>query len=370
MKNSIYVLVLAAALTACSQPTDPKGNLEQLKAQREALNKQIAKLEAEVDPASVEIKSVPVKVLSVSSTVFNHYVEVQGVVDGDQNVAVSPQVPGIVTAVYVTEGTNVKKGQVLAELDAAVLKQTVDEVKTQYDLVSNLFLKQKALWEKNIGSEVQYLQAKTNKEALENRLKTLQGQIDMAKVISPISGTVESNPLKVGQMASPGLPTSIIRVINMNIAKVKAEVSENYASRIQNGNKAIVRFPDLGSEIETKLFFASNFIDPTNRTFQIECKVQSREVKLRANMIAYVKINDYTNEKAICVPANFVQNNKDGKYLYVAIQKNNQTIATRRSVKLGMDYNGTTEILEGLADGDKIITAGFQSLNEGSQITY
>ena len=370
MKNSIYVFVLAAALVACSQPNDPKGNLEKLKAQRDALNKQIAKIEAEVNPASAEVKSFPVKVLSVSESVFSHYVEVQGVVDGDQNVAVSPQVPGIVTAVYVTEGTNVKKGQVLAELDAAVLKQTLDEIKTQYDLVSNLFLKQKVLWEKNIGSEIQFLQAKTNKEALENRLKTLQGQIDMARVISPIAGTVESNPLKVGQMASPGLPTSAIRVINMNVAKVKAEVSENYASRIQNGNKAIVRFPDLGSEIETKLFFASNFIDPTNRTFQIECKIQSREVKLRANMIAYVKINDYNNEKAICVPVNFVQNNKDGKYIYIVTQKNNQSIATRRPVKLGMDYNGTTEILEGISAGDKIITAGFQSLNEGSLISF
>jgi RND family efflux transporter MFP subunit len=372
MKNSIYALAIAAILVSCNNSTDSKGKLEKLKAQHELLNTQIAQLEAEVNPngASDEIKSVTVKIAPVTGCEFNHYVEVQGIVDGDQNVAVSPQMNGIVTAVYVTEGSNVKKGQVLAELDAVVLKQTLDELKTQSSLVSSLFDKQKALWEKNIGSEVQFLQAKTNKEALENKIKTLQGQIDMAKVVSPITGTVESVPLKIGQMASPGLPTSAIRVINMNSAKIKADVSENYSSRIQSGNKVLIRFPDLGKEIESTLIFASHFIDPTNRTFQVECKVQSREMQLRANMIAYVKIKDYTNEKAICIPMNYIQTNQEGKFIYVAVQKGNQWVATRRIVKTGMDYNGVAEILEGLAEGDKVISAGYQSLNEGLQITY
>ena len=194
MKNIIYILAIGAILGSCGNPSDKNAELQKLKVQHDELALKIAKLEGEVNPGGnpSEIKSVPVKVQSVSNCVFNHYVEVQGVVDGDQNVAVSPQINGIVTAVYVTEGTNVKKGQVLAELDAAVLKQSLDEVKTQFDLVSNLFTKQKALWDKNIGSEVQYLQAKTNKEALENKIKTLQGQIEMARIISPITGTVES----------------------------------------------------------------------------------------------------------------------------------------------------------------------------------
>lgn len=372
MKNIFYTLAIAAILVSCNSSTDKTVKLEKLKVQHDELATQIAKLETEIYPNGLpsDIKSSAVKVEPVTSCVFNHYVEVQGVVDGDQNVAVSPQTSGIVTAVYVTEGSNVKKGQILAELDAVVLKQSLDEMKTQAELANNLFEKQKALWEKNIGSEVQFLQAKTNKESFENRIKTLQGQIDMARVISPISGTVESVPLKVGQMASPGMPTSAIRVINMNSAKIKANVSENFASRIQNGNKVIVRFPDLGKEIESKLSFTSRFIDPTNRTFQVECKIQSGEVQLRANMIAYVKIKDYTNEKAFCIPVNFIQSNKDGKFVFVAVQKDNQWVATRRLVKPGMDYNGVAEILEGLAEGDKVITSGYQSVNEGAQITF
>ena len=372
MKNSIYALAITAILFSCSQTADQKGKLEKLKVQREELNTQIAKLEGEIDPngSLSEIKSLAVKIEPVTSCVFNHYVEVQGVVDGDQNVAVSPQINGIVTAVYVSEGMAVKKGQVLAELDAAVLNQSLDEVKTQFDLVSNLYVKQKALWDKNIGSEVQFLQAKTNKEALENKMKTLQSQIDMARIISPISGTVESVPLKVGQMASPGTPASAIRVINMSIAKIKADVSENFAARIKDGNKAIVRFPDLGTEIETTLNFAGRYIDPNNRTFQVECKIQSHEVPLRANMIAYVKIKDYTNENAFCIPVNYIQSTQNGKYVYVAIEKDHHSVASRRMVKTGMDYNGVAEILEGLALGDKVISSGYQSLNEGAVITY
>ena len=372
MKNIIYALAITAALVSCNQSTDKKGELEKLKVQHDELSTQISKLEAEVYPNGIqgESKSVTVKIEPITSCVFTHYVEVQGVVDGDQNVAVSPQTPGIVTAVYVTEGSNVKKGQVMAELDAVVLKQSLVELRTQLDLANNLFEKQKALWAKNIGSEIQFLQAKTNKEGLENKIKTLQGQIDMARVISPISGTVESMPLKVGQMASPGQPTSAVRVINMNSAKIKADVSENYSSKIENGNKVMVRFPDLGKEIESNLSFVSRFIDPTNRTFQVECKIKSGDVVLRANMIAYVKIKDYMNEKAFCIPVNYVQTNKDGKFLYVAVQKANQWVASKRQVKQGMDYNGVAEILEGLSEGDKVVSSGYQNLNEGTQIIF
>ncbi len=278
--------------------------------------------------------------------------------------------PGLVTSVYVKEGSYVKKGQVLAELDAQVMKQSLEEVNTQLDLANSIFEKQSALWAKKIGSEVQFLQAKSTKESLERRVNTIKEQLNMAKIISPISGTVESNPLRVGQMASPGMPTSTIRVINMSVAKISADVAETYATSIKNGNTAIVSFPDQGKEIETKLNFTSRFIDPTNRTFRIECKISSKEVELRANMIAYVKIQDYTNEKAFCLPINQVQSNSNGKFVYIAKPEGTGFVAEARPVKTGMDYDGTIEILEGFSVGEKVITSGYQSLNAGEKIVF
>jgi len=372
MKKIIIYLALIAFLVSCGAPTDKNAELEKLKVQHDELTTKIAQLEAEINPdgAKKELKAVTVKTTDAAECVFNHYIDVQGIVDGDQNIAVSPQMPGIVTAVYVKEGSSVKKGQVMAELDSQVLKQSLEEVNTQLALATSIFLKQSALWEKKIGSEVQYLQAKAGKESLELRASTMKEQLQMAKVISPISGTVESVPLRVGQMASPGMPTSAIRVINMNVAKISADVAETYAASIKNGNDAMVSFPDLGKEIETKLNFTSRFIDPTNRTFKVECKIAPKEIELRANMIAYIKIKDYTNEKAFCIPINYVQSNQDGKYIYVAKQNGNEWNAERKMIKTGMDYNGIIEVTEGISTGDKIITSGFQGLNAGEKVVF
>jgi RND family efflux transporter MFP subunit len=372
MKKFIYSAVAIAFMVSCSQNTDKNAELEKLKSQRDQLNIQIEQLSAELGTSNekAEIKGAPITVTEATECVFNHFINVQGVVDGDQNIAVSPQMPGLVTAVYVQEGTQVKKGQVMAEIDNQVLKESVEEIKTQLDLATTIYQKQSALWEKKIGSEVQYLQAKNGKESLERRLITMNEQLKMAQIISPISGTVESVPLRVGQMASPGLPTSIIRVINMSVAKISADVSETYAARIKNGDFAVISFPDLGKEIDTKLGFTSRFIDPTNRTFKVECKISANDFELRANMIAYLKIKDYTNDKAFCVPVNYIQSNQDGKFVYIASQNGNEWSAEKRIIKTGMDYDGIVEVLDGLTVGEKIITAGFQSLNPGQKVTF
>ena len=372
MKKIIFYSALVAFLVSCSATTDKKAELENLKLQREQLNTQIAQLEAELVPEGemAAVKAVSVQVTPSVECEFNHYIQVQGTVDGDQNIAVSPQMAGIVTAVYVSEGSQVKKGQVLAELDAMVLKQSIEEVNTQLALANSIFEKQSALWDKKIGSEVQYLQAKTSKESLESRVSTLKEQLKMAKIISPINGTVESIPLRVGQMASPGMPTSTIRVINMSVAKITADVSETYATRIKDGNSALVSFPDLGKEIEAKLNFTSRFIDPTNRTFKVECKISSKDVPLRANMIAYLKIKDYTNEKTFCLPVNYILSDQAGKFIFIAKQNGSGFIAEKRMIKTGMDYDGTAEVLEGITAGENIITAGFQSLNAGETVVF
>jgi RND family efflux transporter MFP subunit len=369
MKNALYTMAIVATLVACNQSKDKKAELEKLKTEHEILSTKISKLESEINPDQQKSeKALPVKVKTVETTTFNHFVEIQGIVDGDQNVSVSPQMAGVVTNVYVREGSVVKKGQILATLDAQVLKQSVEEVETQLEMASIIYEKQKNLWDKKIGSEVQFLQSRSTKESLEKRIKTLQEQISMANIVSPINGSVESVPLKVGQLASPGLPTSAIRVINMSTAKITAEISENFTSRIKNGNQAFVRFPDLGQEIETKLSFTSRFIDPSNRTFKVECRFSSNKTELRANMIAYVKIKDYVSDSSIVLPVNIIQTNRDSKFVYVVSKNGGSDVAVRKNIVTGMEYNGETEVTSGLSVGDQVITAGFQNLKEGSLV--
>ncbi|MDP4238911.1 MAG: efflux RND transporter periplasmic adaptor subunit [Bacteroidota bacterium] len=372
MNKIFYISALTVFLMSCGATTDKRTELNKLKAERDRLNTQISQIESNINPnaGKNERKVTKVNVTDVTPSVFNHYIQVQGTVDGDENIAVSPQIAGIVTAVYVKEGSLVRKGNLLAELDTKVLKQSLEEVNIQLELATSIYEKQSALWKKNIGSEVQYLQTKTNKESLEQRIATLKEQLKQAKIFSPINGSVESVPLRVGQSVSPGAPNSTIRVINMRIAKISADVSEAYATHIRGGNTVLVNFPDVGKEFETKLSFTGRFIDPTNRTFKVECKISSGDVALRANMIAYIKIKDYSNQKAFCLPVNLVQNDRDGKFIYVAKRNGAKWVVDKRIIKTGKDYDGIIEVSDGLASGDKIISAGFQNLNPGENVIF
>jgi RND family efflux transporter MFP subunit len=368
------ILVFSMVLTAfsCDSP-DKKAKLDSLKAEHDKIAQQIQELEKDLDSTGVndtEINTTTVAVKEMQPVEFKHYIEIQGKIDAEENTQVNTQTPGVVVAINVKEGTHVKKGQVLAELDTQVMNKSLEEVKTQLVLATDLFNKQKNLWDKKIGTEVQYLSAKANKESLEQRLSTMNEQLEMAKFISPISGTVEDIPFKVGQAVSPGQPGSSMRVINMSKVKVVAEVAEAYSANIQTGNEVLVHFPDYNQDVASKITFTSHYIDPTNRTFTVESVLASSEVEYRANMIAKLKINDYTNPVAFVVPVNLVQKSMDGNYVSIAEKNSDYYVAKRKAVKTGISYNGLIEILEGLQPGDKVITTGYMNLKEEEKINF
>ena len=368
MNKYIVIASLLFVIVAC-KPADKKAELDKLIAQHDQLATQIDKLKTELGVKdSTAVKPVDVAVDTVKLAEFRHYIDIQGRIEGDQNIEVSPQTPGLVIRVNVKEGDAVKQGQVLAELDSKVIQRGLDEIKTQLALANILFQKQKTLWDQKIGSEVQFLTAKSNKESLEKRLASMQEQLAMNKIKSPISGTVENIPFKIGQVVSPGLPTSTIRVVNMSGVKVLADVAEAYTSKIKRGNEVLVSFPDIDENISARVTFTSSVIDQTNRTFRVEAHLAHSRADLRANMIANLKISDYINKTSITIPVNLVQKSFNSNYVMIAELKGNTIVATKRNVKLGISYNGTTEITDGLKPGERVIIAGYQNLKEGQLI--
>ena len=367
--KSIIVLALVIIAAACSSTVDKKAELDKLKKQHDQIAEQIKKLESELKVNdSTSTKLTDVMVTEVQPSEFNHYIEVQGKVDGQDNVAVAPQMPGVVTAVYVKEGDVVRKGQVLAQLDDNVIQQQIAGVKQQLDFATSLYLKQKSLWDQQIGSEVQYLTAKNNKESLEKNLATLHQQVEMYKIKAPINGTVEEVGVKVGQMAAAGA-TPVFRVVNFSSAKIMADIAEVYAPKVKVGNDVLIFFPDFNQELKSKIIFSSKYINPTNRSFQIEIHLGASKVEYRANMIAVVKINDYRNPKALVLPVNLVKDSQEGKYIYVSHEEAGKTIAHKQKVEVGQIYNGLAEITSGLQVGDKVISTGFNSLVEGQPLS-
>lgn len=367
---SAMALVLFIATSCGSQIDDTAkktAELEKLKQEHSDLDAKIRLLEAELNKNDESTKrTISVELTDIKKELFSHYLEVQGRVDGEDNIAVSAQMAGVITGVYVKEGDKVKKGQTLAQIENSSLRETYEATRTLADLATSVYNKRKALWEQQIGSEVEYLGAKAEMESRQKSLAAIGEQIEMSKIKSPINGTVEEVNLKVGQMASPGMPA--IRVVNFSTVKVVADIAESYASKVRPGAKVLVTIPDLGKDIEAKVDFTSKYINPVNRTFLTEIRLKPGVLEYRANMIAKIRINDYSNSEAIVVPVSILRETNDGRYVFVAENVKGQLQAKRRAVEVGQTYNGQAEITKGLLPGDKLITTGFSNLVDGQPL--
>ncbi len=372
IKLSITGIAVLFLMIACSG--NKEAQLSKLKEQQTALNEKIQKLQAEVNADKKDTlnpeKFKFVGLNSVSSNKFDHFIRVQGKLDGDQNAAVFAEAPGTITSKFADVGQKVVKGQVLAQIDDQQYRTQMQGLETQYKLSSDLYDKQKRLWDQKIGSEVQYMQSKTNKESLEKQISSLKQQVDKFKIKSPIDGTIAECNIKVGGVVSPDPRLAAYRVIAFKNLKVSAEVSEAYSAKVKQGDNVLVIFPDANKTFDSKLDFVSQYINPVNRTFIIETKMPEGLTGLKANMLAIIQINDYHTDNAIQVPMNVVQTDLTGSYVYVVRPKDKYNAAYKQPVILGNSYNGVAEVLQGLKPGDKIISVGYQELVDGEYVRF
>jgi RND family efflux transporter MFP subunit len=375
-KGKIIIAILSIItiiLTSCGDKTveAKKASLEKLKSEQAALTTKIKALEDEIKSSGATLdsreKTVNVAVSNVEISKYNHYITVQGRVDGDENATISAKVPGLVLNVLVKPGSVVKAGQVLAEFDGNAIRKQIQPLETNLAFLTDLYNKQKALWDKQIGSEIQYKQAKTNKEALEQNIAAMREQLSMYKITATVNGTIDVVNLKIGQMAMPGMP--YFTIVNFNKLKVKADVAETFANKIKEGNVAQVEFPDINKSITSKITYSGKGISALNRTFGVEVALPNDNTYL-PNMIAVLKIIDYSKDNAIVIPVNCIQNSQEGTNVYVAVTENGKTIAKKHLVKVGSTYNDKAEILSGLAIGEKLITVGYGDLNDGELIKF
>lgn len=366
MKNSILVFTLSLLMLACGSK-DPKAQLEKLRKQKSDLEAQIATLEetlAKSDTSKTEEKSVEVGVMALNNQIFKTYIEVQGRVDADESVSLSSEMPGTITKINVKAGDQVTKGQVLAETDVRAAQQQLAAAQVSLSLVSQMYEKQKSLWEQKIGTEMQYLQTKALKESLESSINGMQEQMRMSKITSPIDGTVDAINIKLGQAVAPGMPA--ISIVNFSKLKVKADVAESYTARVKNGNEVLIQFPDMMDSVIAKVDYASRAINATSRTFGVEVLLDNRK-EYHPNMVAKLKINDYQSPKPlIVVPVKFIQKSSDGSYVLIV----ENGLAVKRVVTLGREYNGMAEVLNGLNEGDQMITLGYDLVIEGDHVKF
>ncbi|MFN6039335.1 MAG: efflux RND transporter periplasmic adaptor subunit, partial [Bacteroidota bacterium] len=287
---------------------------------------------------------------------------VMGKVDAEESVSVSSEIPGTVIKINVETGSMVIKGQVLAETDSKVMQQTISDLELSLDLINTLYEKQKSLWDQKIGTEVQFLQVKNQKESMEKKIASMQEQLKMTRIVSPIDGIVDAVDIKVGSAVAPGLPA--IRVVNMSKLKIKAEVAEKFAAQIKSGKEVRVILPDMNDSLETKISYASKTINPMNRTFNVEINLPGKK-DYHPNMFARLKITTYTSAApVVSIPVKLIQ--RDGTNEYVMLKKGDK--AEKRIIKIGQSYNGVVEIISGLNAGESIIVNGQVDLQEGEVV--
>lgn len=374
-----YILLLTATLliTACGGEkkantlAEKKEALAQLKAEAKTLTEKISALETELKAADPTMKAaekvMPVVTTALQTRNFKSFIEIQGTVETKNTATATPRMAGTYTTVYVKEGQSVKAGQLLAKIDNAILIDQIAALKQQLELANTVFEKQKSLWDQKIGTEIQYLQAKNNKESLEKNLAVLNTQIDMYNVYAPINGAVEKVMAKTGEIAAPGMP--LASIVNLGSLKATANVPDVYVSNIKMGDAVKVLLPDLNREINARITFISKLVNPANRTFKIEASIPTSG-DIKPNMLSVLNIADINKSNALVIPQNYIQSTESGDVVYVAETEGNKKIAKARKVKTGVSYNGEIEIIEGLQAGDLIVTEGYQDLVDGQAISF
>lgn len=370
MNRFLAILTAAVLLAACSNTSleddaAKRKQLQELKQQAHTLEQQITQLEKELAGTQAK-ETIGIKTRELSRQKFEHFIEVTAKVEAEQDVDVSPETSGIIKEVLISEGQQVTKGQLLGRLNTDVLERSIDELQVQLDLATTTYQRQKNLWDQNIGSEMQFLQAKNSKESLEKRIESLKTQIELAEIKSPANGVVDILYQEKGQIGSPQIPFA--KVINIEKVKIYGDVSESYLAKIRKNDEVLIRFPALNREVKARINQVGNTIDPNNRTFRIRVNLPNHDKTIKPNLLAVLKLRDYVNDSAIVVPTLYIKEDFNGHYTYIAEARGDQTTAKKIYVTPGITNNNLTEVTEGLSEGMQIISEGYNQVSNGSLV--
>jgi len=379
MRKILILSALSLVLFACSNGTKTESiedliknkNVKALNEKKTALQAEIAKIEAGLATLDIKTEEALVSVLTLKDTLFNHYLDIQGNVDTKENILIQPEFSGTLTTLTVKAGDRVSKGQILGRVDDAGMSQQLASAENQYSLAKTTFERQKNLWDKKIGSEIQYLQAQTQMISAQKGVAQIKAQLAKTVIRAPFTGTIDEVFAEKGQVVAPSAQ-GLMRVVNLGNMYVSTSIPETYIGKLKVGDQVDVYLTSLGKTYKGKVRQVGNFINPNNRTFGIEVSVPNPDNLLRPNQVAKLKIIDYVSKDAIVVPTNVIQ--EDGKgdhYVYVVEESNGKTGKAKKViVSVGKSSDNVTEIVSGLSANDIIVTEGVNTISEGMKLNF
>lgn len=379
MKYLLSILILASLfLASCQQaekiPSDLEGKKTYLKtkqAELRDLQKEITQLETDIEAIDPESKKEKPRTLvttqSISKSDFNRFIELQAAVEAEDMVAASSETGGRITSLNVKEGQYVKRGQLIATTDLEQVKKSIAEIEKSLELAVDVYNRQKRLWDQNIGSEIQFLQAKNSKERLEKSLETIQFQLTKGNIYAPKGGVIEMVMIKAGEMAGPGAP--IVQILNTSQVKVAANVPEKFLRNVRKGEMMTIEVPALDMKTKGRVTMLGRTINPANRTFKVEVNLPNSKGLLKPNLLANMLLNDFSAKDVITIPLELVQQEVSGKdYIFIKKDGEEGAMAEKIYVTTGESYDGNIIISEGLAGGEELIVTGARGLASNALI--
>ncbi len=382
MKKSISLLIIFISLWSCSnkqasiEEVLESNDMERLREMKSQLSQQqmqikddLTRINQKLQKLDTTDQSSLVTTLQLKDTLFKHYLEIQGDVDTDKNIVIYPEYSGILKSISVKEGDQVRAGQILARIDDGGLSSQLAQIETQLSLAKTTFERQERLWKQKIGSEIQFLEAKSNFESVQNSAKQLRAQLAKTIVRAPFSGTIDQVIADEGQVVNPG-QNALFRLVNLDEMYITAEVPESYLGKINKGTEVQIQFAALDKSIAGSIDQVANYINPNNRSFEVKINLPAKTQGIKPNQIATLKINDYTAQNAIVIPQSILQENAAGEHIAYVFKpiENNKGVAHKREVKTGLTYDNKIEIKAGLKAGEIIIIEGARSMRDQQKV--
>lgn len=374
MKKALLIIAISLSFLSCKNEEAPQTPLSELKSEKDlilkkmdSLSLRLNKIEENINLLDKTKKLQKVTLLTAKDTLFKHYISLQGTVVSDRNLILHPEMGGTITKILVSEGQRVRAGQRLVQFDNQSVLDQMNEIQTQLDLATTTYERQKRLWDQKIGSEIQFLQTKNQKESLEKTLKSLQTQLGKMTLRAPYSGVIDEIFAKKGAMTSMQSP--ILRLVNLSKIYVETEVPEAYLKSIKKGTPVIVHFDALGKEIQSKIAEVGNYINPENRSFKIKINVPNSSSNIKPNLLAELKINDFS-QKGIVIPKQVIQvNQKEEEFIYTITRDSLAKTRVRKILLTPLkEYNNEVLIDTDLKDGDEIVYEGGKFIKDGDEV--
>jgi len=372
MKYGILA-VLILFMASCSQPETEQSIKEQITSYKKdigTLNLQIAELEKKLktmNSGDERTEKTPVEVMKISLEPFSHFIQVSGSAEAVKEAYISPELAGQIREIYVNEGDYVEKGRLLAKLNSDITESSIVDLESSLALATVVYEKQARLWEQGIGSEIQYLTAKNNKESLSQKLVTMKAQLEMSSVKSPVNGIVDVIYRKKGEMAMPG--AQFMQIVNLEELYINADVSESYLSQVNEGETVKVEFPVYPDMcLDVPIYRKGNIINPNNRTFAIQLKMKNPGQLLKPNLLSVIHIRDFSADSAVVVPSAIIKQDITGSYVYTMQQAGEKWIAKKIYITPGKFYQDKTMVVDGIQPGQQVIVQGYNEVSDGTEV--